>query len=79
MCVRDFESFIVLSNSTAIIIQVPNYVQVDRSKSGCNDVGINLYITHVMIVQTPPLPTPLASWQIKGNHHIIRVTGNLKT
>ena len=32
------------------IIQVSNHVQVDQSKSGCNDVCINLYITHVMIV-----------------------------
>ena len=26
------------------------HVQVDRSKSGCYDVCMNLYITHVMIV-----------------------------
>ena len=35
------------------IIQVSNHVQVDRSKSGCNDVRINLYITHVMTVSNP--------------------------
>ena len=26
------------------------HVQADRSKSGCHDVCMNLYITHVMIV-----------------------------
>ena len=66
---QDCESFAAWSNSTAISFQVSNHVQVDWSKSGCNDVCINLYITHVMIVwslQLPSLPTPLAaSWQIK--------------
>ena len=46
MYVRVRESFIAGTNSTVI----STHVQADGSKSGCYDLCMNLYITHVMIV-----------------------------
>ena len=48
---QDCESSLIQPDRTVLTYNpVSNHVQVGRSKSGCNDVCINFYITHVMIV-----------------------------